>query len=452
MDSRTVAHSQFALSISLRALLIGSLAFLCIYLLVTTHFYATALVVALLATLIGVDMVRTIARAESATERFLEGLTADVIEVPVQKIAGFSRLVAPFERASTALQAARTEQRLQADYLQALLDTVSAILIVMHPDGKISLANRAARKFTIEPLAYLQEIAAIGPAAAATIHALIPGARQMVTLAGGHQVLASVAQFTVPGKQPARLLSLQRISGELDAIELKAWRDMTRVLAHEMMNSLTPIASLSESLEALFSHNAEYRTLQQDDTSNEIAAALEAIKRRSLGLMNFVERYRQVTELPEPRRQSIQMNAFLAGMIRLVSVTLRDKGIACRTEVIPAELSVFADPELLEQALINLIRNAMEAVSHATSPELQIACQLHGERIVITISDNGCGLPENERDQIFVPFFTTKPGGSGIGLSLARHIALAHGGQLDVRANHPTGTVFQMELPKTTSL
>ncbi|MGC3982649.1 MAG: ATP-binding protein [Steroidobacteraceae bacterium] len=439
-------RGQLTLSVVVRALLIGLLAFLLVYLLTATHLYATTLIVALLIILVGVDLARTIARAEYATERFLEALAADVIEVPVQRFAGLTRLAAPFARAASAIQARRSEQRVQLEYLQALLDTVSSALIVLHSGGRVILANRAARKLAAESLVNLQEIVAIGPQAADEIRTLAPGARQVVRLAAGYQVLASMTQFSVPGKEAARLLSLQRISGELDAVELKAWQDMTRVLAHEMMNSLTPISSLSESLEALFQRKLRDTPIR-DAASGEIAEALEAIKRRSLGLLSFVERYRQVAELPKPRLQSIQMHAFLMGMVRLVSATLNDSGIACRVEVKPLSLAIQADPELLEQALLNLIRNAVDAVAEVAAPELAIGCEAGDTRVVITIADNGCGLPGVELEQIFVPFFTTKVGGSGIGLSLARQVALAHGGQLDVRAGQPQGSVFRMELP-----
>lgn len=435
---------RIALGIGLRAMAVGGCAYLIIHLLTTTQLYATTLVIVVITALLIADLVRVVARLQRSTERFLENLTTDVVETPLHAFAGQARVLAAFERAAHKLNAARSEQRQALDHLQTLLDTVAAALIVVHADGRIKLANRAARKLAGEAVAELSAVAAIGPAAQVLL-ALPPGARQIVQMADGTHMLAAVGQLTASGRAPERLLSLQRISGELDAVELKAWQDMARVLAHEMMNSLTPIASLSESLELLF--REERGGAPQERVSMEIAGALEAIKRRSQGLMNFVDRYRKLAELPQPRLQTIRMSDFLAGIERLMSASFKDRHITYRGSVLPQGLSLKADPELLEQAVINLLRNACDAVADSTDACVEIACERRGEHCVIVVADNGRGLAEPEREQIFLPFYTTKAGGSGIGLNLARHIALAHGGQLEARNRAPRGAVFELRLP-----
>jgi len=274
--------------------------------------------------------------------------------------------------------------------------------------------------------------------AAEVVRALAPGARQIVRLADGQDTLASVAQFSTPDGRRRRLIALQRITGELDAVESKAWQDIAQVLAHEMMNSLTPISSLSESLEDL---------LRRSDSLGEAAAAVEAIKRRSLGLMNFIERYRLVAELPKPLPRPIAAHAFIAGIDQLLSATLKEKGTAFRSTILPADLQIRADPELLEQAVINLLRNSIDAVADSACPTVEVSCHSEDGQAVIEVSDNGRGLSRDQMSQIFIPFFTTKPGGSGIGLSLARQIVLAHGGQIEARENSPKGTVFKLILP-----
>jgi C4-dicarboxylate-specific signal transduction histidine kinase len=288
----------------------------------------------------------------------------------------------------------------------------------------------------------LEKIDALGSSGARHLAVLAPGAREIVSLAEGRRAFVSVSQFTVPGQPPRRLLSLQRIAGELDAVELKAWQDMADVLTHEMMNSLTPISSLSESLETLLREGEAAR-----DPQEEVAGALEAIKRRSRGLMDFVARYRAVAELPAPKTQRVRMDEFFRGIDRLLAPTFRDKGVAYRSSVSPADLACVADPQLLEQAVINLLRNAADAVAGAREPRIEVTCELRDGHMVMAISDNGVGVPDTRREQIFVPFFTTKAGGSGIGLNLARHVVLGHGGQLDVHANAPRGAVFTVTLP-----
>jgi signal transduction histidine kinase len=204
------------------------------------------------------------------------------------------------------------------------------------------------------------------------------------------------------------------------------------------MNSLTPIASLSESLEHL---------MQGRDADPEAVAALEAIKRRSHGLMNFVERYRAVAELPAPTTGVVDITPFLDGIERLMSATFRERGIAYASRVVPEGIAARVDRELLEQALINLLRNAVEAVAGVPSPLIEIECSQSNTQIAFDVRDNGRGLPDEEPDRLLTPFFSTKPGGGGIGLSVARHVALAHGGQLNMRRRASGGAEFSLVLP-----
>jgi nitrogen fixation/metabolism regulation signal transduction histidine kinase len=257
-------------------------------------------------------------------------------------------------------------------------------------------------------------------------------------LSDGSAAYVTCAEFTVPQSPTNRLLALQRITGDLDAVETKAWGDMARVMAHEIMNSLTPIASLSESLE---------RLLQGRDADPEMIAALEAIKRRSHGLMNFVERYRAVAELPAPTTGIVDVASFLDGIERLMSSTFHERGIDYASRVVPEGVVARVDRDLLEQALINLLRNSVEAVTDTASPRIEIECNHSSTQIAFDVRDNGRGLPDEALGRLLTPFFSTKPGGGGIGLSIARHVALAHGGQLNMRRLESGGAEFSLVLP-----
>jgi signal transduction histidine kinase len=417
-----------------RAVIVAGLTYLAIQLFVTTHLYATAVVVAGVAALVAVDTGSVISQAARAAERDLERLAIEVSDVPLAP-AMRARLGFSADQAAAVLSAARTERLRQTDFLLGLLDTVSAALFVVAPDGKLTLANRAARALATTAVADFQGIPCFGPAVARSLLALGPGARQVITLADGQRMLASAARFVAPGHDLHRLISVQRIAGELDAVELRAWQDMANVLAHEMMNSLTPIASLSESLEQLLRSN------------QEASGAVEVIKRRSRGLMDFVERYRAIAYLPPPRPETVCVAALLSDIDRLLAPTFLEKHIECRAQVEPPDTSVNADPQLLEQAVINLLRNAADAVRDSRPARIEISCRAEAGCVSIAIADNGCGVPEANREQVFVPFFTTKAGGSGIGLNLARQVALAHGGQLVLRTNEPRGSVFTLTLP-----
>jgi len=434
MDSRASDAGRATRAIAIRAVIVGALACLAVQLFASTHLYATAVFLAGLAALVAVDMRSVISKVARAAERDLERLVVEGSDVPLPP-AVRDGLTFTTDRTAAILNAARAERLRQLDFLQSLLDTVTAALFVVGADGKITLVNRAALGLAGSSASDFAAIPRFGTSVAQRLLALGPGAREVVTLADGQRVLAFSVRFSAPGHELCRLISLQRITGELDAVELKAWQDMAHVLAHEMMNSLTPIASLSESLEEMLRPN------------EEASGAVEVIKRRSRGLMDFVERYRAIVELPAPRAQRVPMARFLSDIETLLAATFTEKGITCCASVEPNDTTVTADPQLLEQAVINLLRNAADAARDVQPARIDVSCRTHEGTVAIEIADNGCGVPEAHRDQVFVPFFTTKVGGSGIGLNLARQIALAHGGQLAFRANAPRGSIFTLTLP-----
>lgn len=427
-------------AVLLRAVLLALLFTALILLLTRTQYYATSLVTLLCGALLIADLVMLISREHRAAERFLDALTGSALETPVQRSAVPASLRTAYDRALERLSQDRRRQQQQNEYLRTLVDTVPSALLVLDPDGTVELANRAAHRMLGETTRRLTELSTAGTVAASQIQQLPPGSHRIVQLADGRRLLASAARFATPDSPPRQLIALQRVAGDLDAVELKAWDDMARVLAHEMMNSLTPIASLSQSLDGL---------LRRNGPTGDVSAALETITRRSQGLLRFVERYRKVADLPDPQWQLLSVRTLIGHVERLVRPALEERAITLHIRCAPADLAVHADPDLLEQALINLLRNAAEAVAGTSQPVIRLECGSDRGRCVIDIHDNGPGLTAVQREQIFVPFFTTKPGGSGIGLPLARRIAQSHGGGITVLDSQPHGSIFRLSFPAT---
>jgi nitrogen fixation/metabolism regulation signal transduction histidine kinase len=429
---------SFLAGVLWRSLLLALLLTALLHLLINTQYYATSLVVLLCGVLTIADLMRLTASESRAAERFLDSLSASALETPVQRSAVPDSLRAAYDRTLSHLREDRQQHQRRAHYLQTLLDTVPAGLIVLHHDGKVGFINRASHRLLGEAATRLADLPALGAEAARQLTDLAPGTHRIVQLANGSRLLASAGQFSTPDAPPRRLVALQRLAGDLDAVELTAWDQMARVLAHEMMNSLTPIASLSQSLDGL---------MQSGDRTADVTAALETITRRSQGLLRFVERYRRIADLPAPQTQLQPLGPLLEGVARLVQPSLQTRAITLDLDVTPDNLDVRVDRELLEQALLNLLRNAADAAAGQPHPRVALECRQHDGQCLIDIIDNGPGLAPEQREQIFVPFYTTKPAGSGIGLSLARRIAQEHGGQLIVLDATRSGCVFRLSLP-----
>jgi nitrogen fixation/metabolism regulation signal transduction histidine kinase len=432
--------SPLVLRLSAGAALVGLLAWLLIELVTRTHFYATATLVAgaLLMTVQG--LARAIARIDQGLADAVDALVGGSSDGVPRAARGFPALARVMEKTAGRLRREGQSGQAERDALRALLDTVPAALLVLGPDGQVELANRAAFALARSDVRRLDELSALGPEAVQALQSLPPGGRMVVRAEGGRKLFASCSRLSRPPAPPVSLIALQTVTEDLGVVEQQAWGELIRVLAHEMMNSLTPIASMSESLAR--------RTSGVVD--GEARAAIEVIARRSANLMAFVDGYRAMAEVPRPVLTPVRIGAMAEDIAQLMAASLQAAGAALAIEVVPADLEAPADPALLEQAVINLVKNALDAVSGRPCPAIALTARAAADRVLITVADNGEGVPPDRREAIFVPFYTSRIGGSGIGLSLARQIALAHNGQLTVQGGEPCGAVFEISLPAGT--
>lgn len=252
---------------------------------------------------------------------------------------------------------------------------------------------------------------------------------RVATERGSERWLLAGSALQLAGAQ-TRLLALMPIESELEAETLRAWRQLVHVLTHEIMNSLTPIASLSRTAQELVA--------ESERPDPDLTLALEAVARRAEALARFVTDYRQVSDWPEPRLEVVELRSLLDRLDALVGESWRARGGSARFELEEPTLSLKADPGQLEQALLNLIKNAADATSAQAEPSLHLRVrQVRGGRLQISVQDNGPGVPPGLETDIFLPFFSARAGGSGIGLAVVRNLVHGMGGT--VRCVRPLG-------------
>ena len=359
-----------------------------------------------------------------------------------------SRLKKEFNKVFKKLREMNKAKEDEFQYMKNIVHHVGIGLITFDEKGTVQIINTAAKKLlkisTLENIEVLRELS---PVLVDSFHRLRTGGRDLVRLEIGGDIvqLAIYAiQLTLRGEE-FKLVSVQNIQSELEEKEMEAWQNLVRVLTHEIMNSITPITSLAATVEEeLGTHNSkdEEVVIPVADL-DDVKLAIMTIKKRSAGLIRFVQDFRNLTHIPQPKIEEIAVETFLKEIVTLLKKEIEKEGIELSLEVKPANMVLHADKELISQVMINMIKNAIQAFDEQEQRRVNISAY-YGEKATPTISvkDNGCGIDEEALEKIFIPFFTTKKSGSGIGLSLSRQIMRQHKGTLGVKTKMDEGTEF----------
>lgn len=392
-----------------------------------------------------VGLWRHVNRTNVATARFVEALRFDDTSARfgTGSGGGFDRLGAALNAAMDRVRARQDAAAAELRFLEALVDDMPIALLTIDAEGHVEPANKAARRiFRQQQGTRAEDYAVYGSTFAKRLVAGGPAEEVLLLAIEGRTQRALVRSGTLERLgRSVRAVTVQPIQGTLDAVEMAAQTDLVRVLTHEILNSLTPVTSLAATAADLLADP----DLAADPRIGDARAAVTTLSRRAQGLGHFIEAYRAVARTPEIKRQRFAARPWADELARIFAARAPEVPLA--VGIVPESLALDADPDLLAQVLINLMQNAAQAMDGQERPaRLALRLFTDHDTVVIEVEDNGPGIPPSLRQDVFLPFFTTRAAGTGVGLNLARQIVVAHGGAIDVSDAPGGGALFRILL------
>lgn len=412
--------------------------------------FAAILMVIIISIQLG-DIFRFVSQTNRKLTRFLESIRySDFISgfASDNKLGkSFKDLNIAFNEVLEAFRKARSEKEEHWQYLNTVVQQVRTGILSYDADGDIQLMNTNARRFIgLGALKNIHELSENNHSLYKAIEETQPGKSTLYRGTNDLYLTIQATELRIRGNT-VKLVTLQNINTELQKQELEAWQNLTRVLRHEIMNSITPISSLTSTLREILDHdltqkNGHYEL--KSEGAEDLKEGLATIEGRSKGLIKFIDAYREYTSLPQPKIKTVRLKDLIDKVIMLLGTELRKTNVKFVHHCASEYLTIQADSEMIEQVLINLIKNALESVVETESAKVEVVGEYDEAGVKISVTDNGPGIIPEAIDKIFIPFYTTKRTGSGIGLSLSRQIMQLHNGSLSVESEPDTKTVFTL--------
>lgn len=449
-----MVFKRFRVQVVLRVVLLVATLAVIFYLYIRTSYNISLLILVGLALAQVVLLIHYVEKTNTRLSQFLQSIKHSDFSTTFSDQGlgkSFEGLSRSFTEVIDEFKKNRAEKEEHSNYLQTVIQHVNIGIIAFRKDGKVDIYNNAVKKLLkIKNLRNIRELEILKDDFPRVLLGLSAGDRTLYKLFMEDELLhlsIYATEFRMRGEDYT-LISLQDISTELDEKEIESWQKLIRVLTHEITNSITPISSLASTVKDMILDEEEgivkIRDIEEEDFES-IQGAIATIQSRSQGLLNFVEIYRNLTRIPKPNFRYFPVKEIFERTKQLLRPKIDELGIECYSRVFPPDLMITADPDLIEQVVINLILNSIDAVRDVANPEITILATINNSnRVVIDFKDNGYGIKPDILDKIFMPFFTSKKNGSGIGLSLSRQIMHLHKGSISVRSKPDEGTVFTL--------
>ena len=355
------------------------------------------------------------------------------------------------------LKNAKLNIELQEKFYKSIMERIRTGIISFYKNGVVEFTNpEIKRMFGLDQISHINKLKNIDPKLVELLEKIESGEQKRINVKVNHNLLSLAvhSQSIIIQNREVKIVTLQDIKSELDMHEMDSWQKLIRILNHEIMNSVAPITSLSSTLSGFYKSGDDQRSPEQITPKiiSDTIRGLNIIEDHGKGLIHFVESYRSLTQLPKPEFTRVNIKEFFERITILVNSNFDSEGnknIArpvISANVVPEDLTLMADDKLLAQVFLNIVKNSIEAFDQLGQPgEISINAGRNPEgRIVLAVQDNGPGMDSETLEKIFVPFFTTKESGSGIGLSLSRQIIRIHNGNISCDSIPGIGTTISM--------
>ncbi|MCF8325636.1 MAG: HAMP domain-containing histidine kinase [Leadbetterella sp.] len=337
----------------------------------------------------------------------------------------------------------RAEREATLHFINAIIQQINVGILSYDTEGKIEINNQAANKLLkVYRLKHISDIQKQNQSIFECIASLKSGEPKLLSLPE-NDLSFSVTEIQMRGRK-IRLLAIHNIRSELQIKELEAWQNLTKVLRHEIMNSVTPIVSLAETMKDIVENEIKANNQKEQESIDDLKDALQTVQRRGSGIMKFVNAYREFTSIPTPNKYYATASQLLKTLEGIFAQKALESKLKINYEVV-SDFETFIDIEQIEQVLINIVKNAFEVENESENKIISITAHTENGTKTIEIADNGIGIDKTLQEKIFIPFYTTKKTGSGIGLSLSRQIMQLNDGNINFYENQPSGAVFVLQ-------
>ena len=445
-----MVYKRLYIQVIIRVVLLLSTCIVLAKIMFSTEYIHASIVVSIVLVVETLEIVRYLNRTNRRLAQFFSSLSDRASSLKFDGIesgSSFRDLSLRLEQISKLFQKERREKEAQHNYLNYLVEQIGVGIITFSDDGRIDLINPAAKTiFADKNIPELASLNKYNPEFERLIKDLELNEKALIRIIVRNELFYLTVQkslFKLESKF-YWLISFQDINSELDKKELDAWQKIIRVLTHEIMSSISPVTSLSEHLLNKIQDPDKAGIVKEPDSKlmEDLAEGLDIIKTRGEGLMDFVRHYHSLTHLPVPMLEEVQLSPFLDRIINLIAPECKKNDIDLKFDV-GESLQISMDPQLIEQVLLNLIRNSIQALDGIpTGKSISIFAEEDVTGVQISVRDNGCGIDIDNMDNIFIPFYTTRTKGSGIGLSFAKQIMRLHNGQIAVKSDIGNGAEF----------